>query len=57
MVDHPLSKQTLIAHLKSEKVNTALIQNQNHYLYSTGKNAFIDDLLIKIYTGEFDETR
>lgn len=48
-----ISTEKLITYLKSARVDTKDMPDMM-YMYSTGRNAALDLLLVSIYTGEFD---
>ena len=55
MTEPQLSRQKLIAYIKSAKIDTSGIGNQNRYMYSIGRNTLADVLIAGIYFGDFDE--
>jgi arginine deiminase len=55
MTDPQLSRQKLIAYIKSAKIDTTGIDNHNRYMYSLGRNTLADVLIAGIYFGDFDE--
>ena len=55
MTDPQLSRQKLIAYIKSAKIDTTGIDNHNRYMYSLGRNTLVDVLIAGIYFGDFDE--
>jgi hypothetical protein len=50
-----ISKEKLVQYLKESKINTSDIDNDNMYLYATGRNMLADLLLVGIYLGDFDD--
>lgn len=55
MTEPQLSRQKLINYIKSAKIDTTSIDNQNRYMYSLGRNTLADVLIAGIYFGDFDE--
>ena len=57
MTEQPLSKTKIVSFLKSMKVDTNNVDNDQRYLYGIGRNTLADILLAGIMIGDFNEDK
>lgn len=56
MTDKPISREKLLAYLRSTKTDAGDSSNEYRYMYITGRNILADVMITGIMFGDFDET-
>lgn len=54
--ERKISREKLLAYLKSTKLDAGYTTNEYRYMYITGRNILADVMITGIMFGDFDET-